>query len=837
MDDKLLRQADWVRRLASDLTGHREEAEDLAQETFLRAVRRPPPAGMDEGRLRAWLRTIARNLLIRRAESNAARSSRERDVASQSELEAVPPRDCGDDLRERLQAALKTLDEETTHLLMLRYESDLRPSEIALRLGLPGTVIRKRLSRALARLGEQLGRPQEESQRRTLRGITLLGGSLTSWRDRVAALFSGIPTPWVMAACGSVIVLLALVVWRGEDVEAHLTAADIEAVVGRRHEVPLGTQTELEPAIAPAHTSRSPVITEQRDAPGPDILQGIVVDTVGIPVGQVEVVFQRGEPISYVSGDLGFQRDRDATSMLMVRSRDDGTFSIPVPTDVTGRVMAHSDLYTTVVAELAPRERLVLTDLQVIVARRRTVTGQVIDRGGDTMSCAVVTFEAADVSGLGCKNPLFVRPRTRSEYDGSFVLDDCYESERASIVVYHDGYPPARVALDAMECDVTLTLGGLDTVEPTVGRVSDSLGRAIPQAIVSVDGRVFRADGDGRFPVPRFPTGHWPSIRAISTGYLPVEWVPASLDEEVALAVPVELTLGERPGTLIVRVLDPLGRPVPECDVWVSDPTPFGFLNTPRFVEALSAPGEDLSVKRVTDASGIVEIGGLMNRTYLLRIVRPGTPSFAELRATPGPTLVDCVLNPVAADAAGNGRVLTRFGDPVVGARVSATVNVVDVPFPSLGGSVVVAAKLASATTNAHGEFELPHLPPDGVIRVTGPNVISASYSIARMGPSPVELVVSQPARVRFSIVAGERSDLLSAHNDAGEVMSLYDSRDDLVHKRSVPYDRISIAMASEAEWIVPSEAVWLTLFRDGVARGTVEVRLSSGQLNHVELR
>ena len=65
MHDEVLRHADWIHKLAHDLTRDRDEADDVAQETLLRAVQHPPPAGLNERRLRAWLRTVVRNLVVR----------------------------------------------------------------------------------------------------------------------------------------------------------------------------------------------------------------------------------------------------------------------------------------------------------------------------------------------------------------------------------------------------------------------------------------------------------------------------------------------------------------------------------------------------------------------------------------------------------------------------------------------------------------------------------------------------------------------------------------------------------------------------------------------------
>lgn len=58
---------------ATKLTGDRAAAEDVLQETLVRAWRKPEVFVNGKGSVRAWMFTVARNLVVDRARARAAR--------------------------------------------------------------------------------------------------------------------------------------------------------------------------------------------------------------------------------------------------------------------------------------------------------------------------------------------------------------------------------------------------------------------------------------------------------------------------------------------------------------------------------------------------------------------------------------------------------------------------------------------------------------------------------------------------------------------------------------------------------------------------------------------
>ncbi len=146
------------------LTGSRDSAEDLLQETFLRLVRHI--ASYDHaGRFEAWLFRIAANL----ARDHARRHRRRGPTASlDAESDGVGPLDrlaceCSDpadglvaaEARQALGQALEALSPQDREILMLRHYGELSFQEIAELLGIPLGTALARAHRALKRLRQQ----------------------------------------------------------------------------------------------------------------------------------------------------------------------------------------------------------------------------------------------------------------------------------------------------------------------------------------------------------------------------------------------------------------------------------------------------------------------------------------------------------------------------------------------------------------------------------------------------------------------------------------------------------------------------------------------------------
>ncbi len=149
--DALLAESAWIRRIAGGLLGG-QDGEDLAQEVLRIALEEQPPyAG---GRLRAWLHTVATRLAGNSRWRKRARAHVEEQVARPAGHEHDSNAKL--QLHHKLADAIAGLEAPYRDVLVMRYFDNLPPREIAKLLELPGTTVRKRLSRGLAQLRKQL---------------------------------------------------------------------------------------------------------------------------------------------------------------------------------------------------------------------------------------------------------------------------------------------------------------------------------------------------------------------------------------------------------------------------------------------------------------------------------------------------------------------------------------------------------------------------------------------------------------------------------------------------------------------------------------------------------
>lgn len=172
---ELYTHADSLFRLGMVLSRDPNRAEDLVQETFLRALRSKHQF-QPGTRLKSWLVTILRNSFI-----NQYRLRRRSLEVSVSDFEGLshaepelPPRhatsakdhrqpggpdrsDFYEELDEQVKRALLDLPEERREILLLAVIEELTYKEIAAILDIPVGTVMSRLFRARRQLQEQLG--------------------------------------------------------------------------------------------------------------------------------------------------------------------------------------------------------------------------------------------------------------------------------------------------------------------------------------------------------------------------------------------------------------------------------------------------------------------------------------------------------------------------------------------------------------------------------------------------------------------------------------------------------------------------------------------------------
>lgn len=157
-----------LRRYARALTGSRDGADDLVQDTLERAwAKRALWADAVDGRegsLRAWLHAVMHNLFI----NGIKRMRRTESLDEQDDAaELVPARDAsaetGAALRD-LQRALAQLSDEQREVVLLVGLEQLAYAEAAQALGVPIGTVMSRLSRGRERLRQLMEEPGAAGQ-------------------------------------------------------------------------------------------------------------------------------------------------------------------------------------------------------------------------------------------------------------------------------------------------------------------------------------------------------------------------------------------------------------------------------------------------------------------------------------------------------------------------------------------------------------------------------------------------------------------------------------------------------------------------------------------------
>ena len=147
---------------ATRLTGDRAAAEDVVQETLLRAWRHADDLVEAKGSVRGWLLTVARNLATDRARARAVRPAEVAEVADR-------PPVAGDhsDSVVNTMVVLDALDQvspEHREVLVELYYNGRSMTEAAAELGVPPGTVKSRSYYALRALRAVMGGPEPEAE-------------------------------------------------------------------------------------------------------------------------------------------------------------------------------------------------------------------------------------------------------------------------------------------------------------------------------------------------------------------------------------------------------------------------------------------------------------------------------------------------------------------------------------------------------------------------------------------------------------------------------------------------------------------------------------------------
>jgi len=151
--DVLREHQGMVFSIALHFLRDRSAAEEVAQDVFLQLHRNLD--ALEPGRVIFWLRKVTSNRSIDYV--------RKRKLRATVALEDAPePRAPGAQpdllLQGKLRALVATLPEKPRMVMVLRYQEDVMPEEIAQMLGMPVRTLKSHLQRSLAMLREKIDR-------------------------------------------------------------------------------------------------------------------------------------------------------------------------------------------------------------------------------------------------------------------------------------------------------------------------------------------------------------------------------------------------------------------------------------------------------------------------------------------------------------------------------------------------------------------------------------------------------------------------------------------------------------------------------------------------------
>lgn len=184
--EALLSHADFVRALARSLLHDSASADDLTQNTLLRALERPPRS---QDAVRGWLWSVARNFARQDARGAGRRRHHEALAARDEALPSAADVLEREAMRSEVVEALLALPDGQRDVLLLRYYEGIPPREIARRLDVPVETVRTRMKRGLARMRQALdGRRSRRDWMSAL--VPLAGGAARG------------PALWLFASAG-----------------------------------------------------------------------------------------------------------------------------------------------------------------------------------------------------------------------------------------------------------------------------------------------------------------------------------------------------------------------------------------------------------------------------------------------------------------------------------------------------------------------------------------------------------------------------------------------------------------------------------------------------------
>ncbi len=395
----LLAEQAFVRRLARSLVTNADDADDVAQLTWMQALRHPL---RQRASARAFLGQVTRHVASNFRRGDARRRRQEQAVATQPEATPVVDAFARESLRQLVVAELAALPEPYRRTLVARFFDDLTPHAIAQRENAPDATVRARTKRGLELLRERLDRRYGGDRSAWCTALVpLTRGGLPAGTGGVMATVSFFGLRQLLAVGVVGLVLGAGFWWLSDDetpaailaMEPPTATLRVDSVRATTAESPTPARTTLASAPEAAR--------EDGDAHPQNGIRGRLVLEDGRPAKQRKVEVTGLDPTRLFDGDPTQLEDSTPLLSATTHSDDEGRFSLDNlrPRALlllqAGRGEAAS-AYIPVAHTPGAKHVVDLGD--IVLQARGTLRGRVVDDAGQAVAGADVW--AADMPGL-----------------------------------------------------------------------------------------------------------------------------------------------------------------------------------------------------------------------------------------------------------------------------------------------------------------------------------------------------------------------------------------------------------------------------------------------------
>lgn len=803
--DSLLEHDAWLRSMAARLASDGAEVEELVQETWLAALRRPPSG--EGGDARGWLRRVLENVQRQMYRGASRRAERERlSAAGRGAVPSPEDIELRLELRRQVLDEVQALAEPQRRVLVMRYFEGHSLRRVAQLTGVPPETVKSQHARGLLLLRERLDRR---------------AGSGQSWLSAFAPLLAArLPRAgfWFMSTSTKVALVSALVlltvsmlVIQGSD---ELPVSEASSVVSDDvlAEVPLEgavLQTDRRRALGvePSETMETP---EQPLADPASEVRGRVFSSDGRPLAGAQV---RG-------GGTGVESDFD------------GVFTWPLGESAEQLTASAPDMISVVKAWARPG---MTRDLVLVLAPVLRIAGHVVDQESLPLSGTAVQVRLEETWArhlpVGLASGTTERWTTQTDEHGAFSLSQLPRVPDALIWVGQGGDSSLYRLPTEDRFDLRLIHGEKSleerwaNIEHLSGRVVTRGGEPSRSARVCAGESSRRCDAQGRFRIPMSSIADTAEFVVYETGRLPVVVSrPGGVTGDWPSFVEVVLDSPEV-GRIRGRVIDAQGEGLAQRQVWLTNPSPHSEENPQDSIEELIG-GHTTE----TDEEGRFELCALPDRSYILATFDPESRQRVEYaNALAGDHELQLVIGTVVDRRDLNGRCMTPNGKPIAGVELTPQWRVV-----LENGERVHEA--STAVTDEMGRFHFEAIPTSfDSIACAGLGVMPQWLETSFESLERTPLVIRRRAEIRVSTAnTGAHYFMLNTHDgERAELARFQWIMDGKVEGSSVTYWG-ELEEGTSTTYTVAEGSYELTLFvgEEDVAR--VDVELEAGERNEI---